>query len=144
MIWKVIIGSTLLLVTGCSSDTQIPESVLVKARMSFEDGILSVRQKEYEAAIPLLTDALNNGALINTEIIDTFLARAKAYIFTQQLNLALDDINSALRGVEDTSQIAKLYAMRSLYYKKSSDLPKSDAEFQLAQSIDPNVQPVTQ
>jgi len=144
MFWKSIVVFALLFISGCSTDNQIPENVLVKARASYEEGVLLVKQKDYEAAIPRLTDAINNGALANTEIVNSLLMRAKSYLFTQNSNLALEDINTVMRGVEETAQIAEAHAMKSLYLKKSGELPKADAEFQKAQSIDPNVKAVTQ
>ena len=142
MDWRVVAVFPLMVFVGCWSETQMSENIIVDARTSYEQSIETFKQKNFEASIPLLTQALDGG-LVNVEIIDVLLMRAKCYMATQEMSLALADLESAERGVEETSQMAEVHALLSLYYRKSGNVAKSESELQKAQTIDPNILPAT-
>jgi Tfp pilus assembly protein PilF len=118
---------------GCSAE-QRQAGATKSANVSLGDGLKSLEEGQYEAAIEQLTDAIEQQGLNADQIETAYFGRAKAYQETQKFSEARHDLDFLLQNAGD---VANVHVAISELQLKQGDAEGAKASYASAKKLNP-------
>lgn len=120
---------------GCSSN-EISDLTVATLQAKVERGRSLFLEKNYDAALPVLTEATKSSYVGHEQLVELLLMKARCNLYTGKIDEALTDIEYAEQGAEDLSDI---HLVRYEYWRKKGDAAKAEESLQIAQTMNPEI-----
>jgi tetratricopeptide (TPR) repeat protein len=104
----------------------------ISAVKLFDDGVAAYLRKDFKNSIKVFSRALKH----DRKFALAYASRGAAYLKTNRINQALDDLTRAIKLDPD---YARAYYLRGLAYDKAGEVARAYRDFDRAIEIDPDL-----